>query len=217
MKEIDEFAGEIADIAMDILSDPDNQPFHPQPDMVCRWCRAKPICPAYAGHLLGETPPAIAQSCDTPTLPLFPSAESLTDEQIAKVVSVAGDLKDWLAEVVALAESRMAAGDPVPGTKLVKGKGSRDWVNDAEALRVLSQFIPRDECTTKTLLSPAQAETRLKNKKGLRKQPTTRGSNLIAALIVSTPGKPKLVHELDPRPAIDATSILGGQPEKSLL
>jgi hypothetical protein len=218
--ELEEFCGEIADTALDILADPDNQPFHCEPDTVCRWCPGKVICPTYAGHLLGEAPSSEATVFaleEGAVLPLagrtFVTADSLSDDQIARVVGAADDLRAWLKDVEALAYGRMEVGDPVPGTKLVAGRNSRDWSDEKRAYRVMKRFIPKEECRVSTLLSPHQVEQRLKNAKGLRKKPTARGMNLITALIESKPGKPKLVHMSDSRPAIDAASLLGDGPE----
>lgn len=220
MGEVDELCDTISDTAMDILADPNNQPFHCEPEGVCRWCPAKSICPTYAATLLGDVPEAWVATAATVAVKVpeagFPSADTLSDDQLARIIGVAGDLKDWLTEIEEHAMARMEAGDPVPHTKLVAGRNSRSWTDERKAFRVMKRFIPKAECMVTTVLSPAQVEKRLKNKKGLKKPITTRGSNMIAALIETTPGKPQLVHESDPRPAIDAKSILG-EAETSLL
>lgn len=204
--ELEEFCAAIADTAMDILADPDNQPFFCEPETVCRWCPAKIICPTYAGHLLGEVPAGVEASLEL--VPVgdeslsarkadggFPAADTLTDDQIARLIGVAGDLKDWLTSIVEHAQARHDAGDPVPGTKVVEGRGSRQWEDERKAAKVLRRLLPKDYMVSE-LISPAQAE------KALKKRKVKRGEDKLAALIEHKPGKPTLVHESDPRPAL---------------
>lgn len=222
MRELDEFCAEIAEAATDILTEPDKQKFHCEPETVCRFCPAKIICPTYAGTLLGDAPeiePVLELvPAGEVALSGFPPVDTLSDDQIGRLIGAAGPLKDWLKEITEHAEARMAEGKPIPGTKLVLGRGSRDWSDEKKAFRVMRRFIPREECVVKTLLSPAQVEKRLKAGK-LRKKMTTRGEAMLAALIEKKPGKPTLVHVSDPRPPIDAENLLGDgdNQEASLL
>lgn len=219
MGEVDELCGEISDVVMDILAEPDKQKFFCEPDGVCRWCPAKSICPTYAAHLLDEVPEEASKRVGVEVaVPEggFPAADTLTDDQLARIIAIAPDFKDWLGEITEHAMARMEAGQPIPHTKLVAGRKSRDWTDERRAYRVMRRFIPKADCMVTSVLSPAQVEKRIKSGKGLKKKPTTRGSNMIAALIETKPGKPVLVHVDDPRPAIDAKTILG-EAETSLL
>lgn len=203
MRELDEFAAEIHEVAVDIQLDPDNQPFFPDEDTTCRWCKAKSICTARTQALFQEMPEAVAV---VPKLKAsvseFPTAEELSPEQMARILRYAGPLKSFLEDVQELAAERARSGDPVPDTKFVLGRGSRDWSDEDDAMRHLKRCIPRDELYVRTLLSPAQAEARLK-RGGLRRAPTARWSKAMKALIVKTEGSPILVHASDPRPPVD--------------
>jgi hypothetical protein len=205
MREFSEFASEIQGVALDIVMDPDNQPFYADPETVCRWCRAKAICPHYAELLFQDAPKEVAV-LRQPS-PEMVSPDSLTPQQISKILRYAPDLRKWLNDVEEYAQRCQEDGEPIPDTKLVAGRGSRDWKDEANAFKVLKRHIHKDELMVATMLSPAQVEQRLKLP-GLRRPVTTRLQNRLSDLIVRTEGDPKLVHISDERPSIDGTLSL---------
>ncbi len=205
MREFSEFASEIQGVALDIVMDPDNQPFYADPDTVCRWCRAKAICPHYAELLFQDAPKEVAV-IDQPN-PKMVKPESLTSAQVAKVIRYAPDLKKWLDDVVEYAAKCAEGGEPIPDTKFVAGRGSRDWSDEEAAFKVLKRHIHREELHVTKLLSPAQAEARLK-KPDLRRPVTTRLKNRLSELIVKSEGNKLLVHVTDDHPALDGTLSL---------
>lgn len=205
MREFAEFAEEIKEVAIDITLDPDNQPFYAEPDTVCRWCRAKAICPHYAELLFQDAPREVAVL--SKTTPSMIKPESLTPEQVSKVIRYAPDLHKWLDDVMEYAARCHEGGSPIPETKFVAGRGSRDWSDEEAAFKVLKRHIHRDELYVTKLLSPAQAEARLK-KPDLRRPVTTRLKNRLSEIIVKSEGNKLLVHETDSRPALDGTLSL---------
>lgn len=202
------FCEKIQDTASDIMLDPDNQPFFAEPDSVCRFCDAQSLCPTYAGTLLGDIPAEVETKLalvpkGTPQLSKmeFPKAETLTVQQLSKLVHVKRDFIAWLESVEEFVIACHKSGNPVPGTKMVQGRGGhRKWKDEDAAFRLLKRYVPRDKLRVTSFVSPAEAEKLLRHP---IKQPGTRFLHLLEEQIIKPPGNPTLVVEEDPRPAID--------------
>ena len=96
----------------------------------------------------------------------FPAVESLTDEQISKILKVLPLFKPYFDSVAEYALSRALNGDIIEGYKLVKGRqGNRVWVDESAVEEAFKgQF--GDSLYEKKLLTPAKLEKLLgKNKK----------------------------------------------------
>lgn len=118
----------------------------------CHYCPAKGICP--------KQKEAVEQALTVPvsdsTISL-PRIASLTDEQIARIVEHQSQIEDFLTEVKSVALHRLENGEKIKGLKLVAGRGSRAWSNEAESEQYLSAQIG-ESAYTKKLISVAQAE-----------------------------------------------------------
>ena len=93
-----------------------------KPGKHCRWCSAKPVCPAHkdaAVEALGKEP------------------KSMTAHELAEALETATQLKAWIADVFALAQTEMEGGAQVPGYKLVKKRPTRKWQDEAAAEQAL--------------------------------------------------------------------------------
>ena len=151
----------------------------------CRWCTAKPICPQMTGAVDRVTHTALA---------------TVDPEALGQALALADRLEDFIAEARKLAQSRLEKGLPVPGYKLVPKRATRQWVDEAKAAAVLGE----DFVVTKTeLLSPAQAEKVLKQRK----------LELPADLVVSVSSGNTIAPASDPRPAV---MVLGEQLRAAL-
>ena len=110
----------------------------------CRWCRAKPICPAYtalAAEALSKPP------------------ESMTATDLSYALSQADLLKDWIKSVYTLAQKELESGAAVPGYKLVEKQKRRQWLNGDDAeVRLKRARLKVDEMYKKVLISPPQLE-----------------------------------------------------------
>lgn len=85
------------------------------------------------------------------------------------------------------------AGSETPGVKVVNGIGRRNWKDEKEAEQALERMrVKKDDRFNVKLVSPTQAETVV----GKRQR------SKLDALIFKKPGKPTLVPDEDPRPAI---------------
>jgi uncharacterized protein DUF2800 len=155
---------------------------HPHED-ACRWCRAKPTCPA------------LAQSVEEATeIPV--SAAGLGAKMDAVPL-----VEMWCSAIRGEVERELLDGKQVPGYKLVQGrKGARAWTDKAEAEAMLKSFrFKKDEMYDYSLISPTSAE------KLLKEEP--RRWQKVQALIKQPDGKPSVAPVSDKRPAIEVQPI----------
>lgn len=153
------------------------------------FCRARFTCKARADHNL-----AIAKQ-DFALL----DPDLMTDEQIAKVLTVAPDAIKWMNDVQAYALSQAAThGRVLPGFKLVEGRSNRVITNPDElAKRLIAAGTPEAVLYERSMLGPTALEKAV-------------GKKALAAasedLITKPPGKPVLVPVTDKREAINSTA-----------
>jgi hypothetical protein len=128
----------------------------------------------------------------------LPDLGTLTAEQLGKIVQLGGPIKKFFDDAREHAFTKAINGEKIPGCKVVAGNTSRKWRSLEEAERLLRQRFNIDEYKPRELLSVAQAEKLVKPLKvGARYQ------NLFDANVTRLEGKPTLVSEDDPRPALD--------------
>lgn len=195
LKELRTFCEKIEVTASRIKANPTGGTFAPSDD-TCQFCPAVSICSARAAQLLGETPVESLEVV-TPNAPLaFPAIESLTVDQVVRLVQVAPAMKAWLNKAEAFGASLLHAGKPFPGFKLVAGRSNRTWTDDEEVIRVCVEngYAKLSELYNKELLSPAQLEELLKDR-----DCSVRFKNKIQSLITKPEGKPIMVPEDDAR------------------
>jgi hypothetical protein len=141
----------------------------------CRFCAAKPICPA----LSGEVDRALAAK-----------VKALDAQQLADALVVADKLEGWIKDVRELAQDLLQKGAAVPGYKLVPKRATRQWVDELKALEAFEGLVPAEELIE--MRSPAQVE------KVLKKHKVTMPEGLIVAVSSGN----TLAPESDPRPAV---------------
>lgn len=143
----------------------------------CRWCAAKPFCPAWIN--------------DARRLALL-KPDDITPEEIGELLELARAVPEWAKAVEARAKEIVDAGQPIPGWKLVQKKGRRRW-KDVDAVL---QFLRRRRLVRAAMKmeppSPAQLERLLK----------ARGEELPADMVETPVSGVSLVPETDPRPAV---------------
>lgn len=140
----------------------------------CRFCTAKPVCPQMTGAV-DRAMAVQVKNIDTQSLGVYLEKADL--------------LEDWIKDLRALAFDLLEKNVPVPGYKLVAKRGTRQWVDEEQAAKVLGA----DFIETKTaLMSPAQAEKVLKKRK----------LTLPDELVVSVSSGTTLASVDDPRPAV---------------
>lgn len=161
----------------------------------CTFCLAAAVCPALRSRAL-----AVAQSVfDDGKLTLQPpEVTAMSPKHLQTVLNGLPVLEAWIAQVYKHAES-VARTSSIPGYKLVEKIGHRRWKNPAAAAETLRQ-LGLDPFEEPSLISPAAAE-----KKGGKKAKTA-----IDGLTERPVTGTVLVHDADPRPAINvAAKFLG--------
>jgi len=136
----------------------------------CRWCAAKPVCP----QMTGEVDRFVKTSLQT-----------IDATQIGHYLQQADQVEEFIKSVREMAFTMLENEVKVPGYKLVAKRGTRQWVNDDDAIKFLG-----DKAFESKLISVAQAE-KLIGKKDFPQE-----------LAVSVSTGNTLANEDDPRPAI---------------
>jgi hypothetical protein len=146
----------------------------------CRWCPAKPICPALRAATLDQ-----ARADFAPGLPYDPASLAAALDQIPL-------LETWIKATREFAYEEAIAGRTPAGWKLVEKRATRKWRDEASAAAMLELLMAPDEIyEPRALLSPAKIE------KALRKDERHK----IALYTVAESSGLTLVPESDKRPA----------------
>lgn len=216
LAELETFCEEIAKAADYILAcekdyDSSNLPFGPG-DKACRWCRAKAICPARAAALETDLPVPLSREDALAALPEV-EVSALTDEQIGRLIAAAPWIEDIIKDARSFAYERAAAGNPIPGTKLVQGRaGNRTWADEAEADKALTAAkLKAEDRYVRKLISASAAEKLVAPLAKTRPRVYKR----VMDCITRPEGKATLVLDTDPRPALDNSDIIKNLPNLS--
>lgn len=187
--------------------------FRPSYD-ACRWCDLRRVC-TYRSNAASEAISTVAEvnvleyledetalDGGTPDLELVLN-RTLTDKQLLGLFNGIKFLTAYLKDVKKEVENRAANGNPLPGTKVVLGRqGNRAWADDNAVMALINTTdLPMDQAGDWKLKSPAQ----------LKKSYTVNGLKApkeLDNLTVRKDGRPQVVPESDPRPAVLDVSTL---------
>lgn len=150
----------------------------------CQFCKHAPACPALAKRYFDVVPMQDAQ-------PAAPAPDTLSDAQIANIVTWSGDLKKWLTAVEKHALDEANNGKTYPGLKLVEGRSVRKYT-DEEAVAQKVQALGHEPYEKKLL-----GITAMTKQLGKKTFDTELGEYLH-----KPEGKPTLVPESDKRQAL---------------
>ena len=156
----------------------------------CRFCKAASTCRAIATHNMELLEAAI----DEPITP--PTPETLSVEEISKLLPELGLIKSWCDKVAAHASDLAREGQEIAGYKLVESRTNRRWSDDQEAIRVMQRLTNEPVYSAKPI-SPTQAIGLLGAK-----------CDDVNSIIVKPAGKPTLVPVSDKRQAISKPADL---------
>ena len=156
----------------------------------CRFCKAAPTCRAIANHNMKLLEAAI----DEPVTP--PTPETLSVEEISKLLPELGLIKSWCDKVSAHASELARDGQEIAGYKLVESRTNRRWSDDQEAIRVMQRLTNEPVYSAKPI-SPTQAIGLLGAK-----------CDDVNSIIVKPAGKPTLVPVSDKRQALSKPADL---------
>ncbi len=132
---------EQAAAAVELAKQPD-APRTPGP--WCQFCKDRVGCPAQQ---------------QLATLALQGEPKSMTSVELGAALTMAQQLKTWIAEVVKLAEKEAEGGAAIPGFKLVNKRPTRVWTDADEAEKILRNAkIKVGDMCTRQLSTPAGAQ-----------------------------------------------------------
>ena len=161
----------------------------------CQWCPIKGNCEALAKWSHEQVFEDFVALDKEPEQVRTPS--SLPPEVLGKLWSRRDVIAGWLSEIQAETKRRLEAGVGIPGLKLVSGRaGARKWSDEAAAESTMKGArMKQAEMFTRKLLSPAQAEKRLKKAK-------PKVWSKLATNVTQSVGAPAVAPESDRRPAL---------------
>jgi hypothetical protein len=120
----------------------------------CRFCPARPICPAHTAPLLD-----LAQFA----VPTPPPAKEAYLQLLADGLNLVDAIKDVRTALREQAKRALQSGDRVPGYALSAGRAERHWRDENTALAVLTGLgLARSDVIAETMRSPRQLEHRAK-------------------------------------------------------
>lgn len=156
--------------------------FKPGPH--CQFCKARTRCAAFYDKFA--------------RLQNLSDKRVMTDDQRAEVLLFGSVLSSWVKKVEERAVSDLQRGLPVPGFKLVKGRGNRSFKNEDNVVDILiGEGMETDGIFKLTLKGITELETALGKAKFKK---------LFADEIITREGAPKLAAGDDPREALDRSA-----------
>lgn len=181
----------------------------------CRFCRAASNSACYALDqfildLLGLTLEDLDK--DRSQEPAMIEYDKLAPERRSYIVEHMGMIRSWLSKLHENALADTLQGEPIPGFKAVSTLGDREWIDPEAAETYFKGRVPDKDMYVRKLKSPAQME----------KVVGTRVWRKAEAELIHRPdGKPALVPEKDPRPAlvplVNLLDDLDDDPQDELL
>ena len=149
----------------------------------CQFCKVKAICRERAEQNL-----ELAKY-------EFAHADTLTDDEIAEILTKVDDLVSWGNDIKDYALQQALSGTKYDGFKVVEGRSNRKYADEAAVADVVTK-AGYDPYEKKVL--GITAMTSLLGKK--------RFTELLDGLITKPPGKPALVPDSDKRPAMNTAA-----------
>jgi hypothetical protein len=123
----------------------------------CRFCAARPICPAHTGPLLDLSQFVV------PTPPCAPADKPAYLRALADGLALVDAIKDIRTALHDQAKCALEKGDAVPGYALSAGRAERHWHDENAAVGALIRLgLTRDDIVAETMRSPKQVELRAK-------------------------------------------------------
>jgi hypothetical protein len=162
----------------------------------CRWCAAKPLCPAV--HAGAQEAAMMAFDVVAPPAKTPTAAEKLAElrllpiEKAAKILEWEGALKALVEAAKDLVREELSAGRDVPGWKLVEGRmGNREWIDEDAVVAELAPALGEDN-----LYEPRKIKTPAKIEKIVGKK------HPLDHLVTRKPGDKAIARDTDPRPKV---------------
>ena len=150
--------------------------------------------------------PVVSQTLDVAQQSADKDPATMDDHQIRQIMEAAPLMRQLLEAVEKEAFRRMEAGTPIPGLKLVHGRGSRVWSlpEDEIADKLVKMGIPKTAIYETKLVSPAKAEKLTWEKRdGTKVSLSDRQlKRMEQEYVTKLAGKLTVAPESDSRPAV---------------
>jgi hypothetical protein len=125
----------------------------------CRFCAARPICPAHTAPLLDLA--QLVAPTPSPAGGVPSKADYL--QALADGLNLVDAIKDIRTALHDQAKRALENGDLVPGYALSAGRAERHWRDESAAIAALIRLgLDRDDVLAQTMRSPKQVELRAK-------------------------------------------------------
>jgi hypothetical protein len=129
----------------------------------CRFCPARPICPAHIGPLLDLAQLAAPTPSSCGGAFAAPPAKEAYLQLLADGLDLVDAVKDIDKALHDQAKAALHAGDTVPGYALSADRAERRWHNENAAIAALIGLgLARGDVVAETMRSPKQVELRAK-------------------------------------------------------
>jgi len=176
----------------------------------CRWCPAKSGCSAVR-NVVAKTvmaaEPVGPEEFEAVKFVPKKHIDVTDNEWLAASLAQAPLIEGWLKALYVARDQRMQAGQHIRGYKLVTGQqGDRTWTDAVAVEHYLKTGIrlPDQHVYSRKLVSPAGAEALTKGDDPLIGE---RQWKKLQDMIKRADGKPTVVPESDPRPAIEVRPV----------
>ncbi len=130
----------------------------------------------------------------------FKDTYELSDEDLASALDVAPTIQKWLDRLNELALRKLMDGQEIPSYKLVEGRSLRRISDADKAVEHLHGIGYADE----DIFKPRELKTISDLEKMVGKK---QFGSLFADCVIKPTGKPTVVHESDPRPAMTSAEL----------
>ncbi len=184
----------------------------------CKYCKAKGNCSALvektmqsAGIFFKPIETASVMSVAQQAANKDPAA--MSNDELAELLEAAPLMRQMLDAAEEEALNRAKAGQTVKGYKLVNGPGSRSWTHEGDEMaeKLIKMGIPKSAVYVTKLVSPAQAEKLVWEKKDGTKVSLSEKQlkRMETEYVTKNQGKLTLVQESDRREPVvkDVTSF----------
>lgn len=176
----------IVEDAVRIIEDGSNVKFSPSKE-TCKFCPAATFCDARIDWLTGPVE-ALRDEFDA-----LPKASDVSELKIAEILAQKTQLEKWLKDLQTYALQMILKGETIPGLKIVAGKGSREWRDEALAEQALTA-AGLVNVVTRSTMSPHAAEEALKDA----------GIDIdLSPFILKHEGAPTIAQASDKRSSLD--------------
>ena len=160
--------------------------FNPS-DKACKWCAHKGNCEALSEHVNKVITGEFANLDE-----LDGNADKLDTDHLKRVLDNADLIEGFVKAVKEVALERLQSGEEIKGYKLVEGRTTRKWRDEAEVEEYLRKRMKVSDLYVKKMIPMTQILKLNKDDKKLQQ------------MLIKPEGAPTLASESDRRPAITA-------------